>query len=263
MSYLTVSPSGGGGGLTEVTSDDSLSGDGTSGSPLSVVNNYASTAQGALADSATQPGDGVSTLANDAGYITDAGVTSIVAGTNITISPVGGTGDVTINATGGGASLTDNVSAYYTTDSAPISTPFTQVLSTDTVYTADPAFTGTSVTFVGAGVGGLSFNVAGTYKVTTQISWETLPAGSKTDLDMELQIADAPAFGNVVARGLSCQHLETGDTAHGSIMVTKTFVIPAPGIYYLSAIGSSSVSVDVILKGDSTNYSFVEVIRLA
>jgi hypothetical protein len=29
-------------------------------------------------------------------------VTSIIAGTNVTISPTGGTGDVTINASGGG-----------------------------------------------------------------------------------------------------------------------------------------------------------------
>jgi len=53
-----------------------------------------------------QPGDNVSELVNDAGYITDAGVTSIIAGDNIAISPVGGTGAVTINATmpvGGGA----------------------------------------------------------------------------------------------------------------------------------------------------------------
>ena len=34
------------------------------------------------------------------------GVTSIIAGTNVTISPVGGTGAVTINATGGGGSGT-------------------------------------------------------------------------------------------------------------------------------------------------------------
>ena len=32
----------------------------------------------------------------------DYGVTKIIAGTNVTISPVGGTGDVTINSTGGG-----------------------------------------------------------------------------------------------------------------------------------------------------------------
>ena len=40
----------------------------------------------------------VSLLNNDAGYITDAGVTKIVAGTNITIDPAAGTGEVTINA---------------------------------------------------------------------------------------------------------------------------------------------------------------------
>ena len=59
----------------------------------------ATAAQGALADSATQPGDNVSTLTNDAGYITDPGVAQIVAGNNITISPAGGTGTVTIEAT--------------------------------------------------------------------------------------------------------------------------------------------------------------------
>ena len=62
----------------------------------------ATTAQGALADSATQPGDDVSTLNNDAGYITNAGVTSIIAGDNVTIDPVDGLGAVTINSTGGG-----------------------------------------------------------------------------------------------------------------------------------------------------------------
>jgi hypothetical protein len=66
---------------------------------------YATAAQGVKADTAVQPGDNVSTLVNDAGYITDAGVTQIVAGTNVTIDPVGGTGAVTVNATlpvGGG-----------------------------------------------------------------------------------------------------------------------------------------------------------------
>lgn len=38
-------------------------------------------------------------------YATNGGVTQIVAGTNITISPVTGTGAVTINSTGGGASF--------------------------------------------------------------------------------------------------------------------------------------------------------------
>jgi hypothetical protein len=45
------------------------------------------------------------TLVFSAGTGGGGGVTQIVAGTNITISPTGGTGSVTINSTGGGSSL--------------------------------------------------------------------------------------------------------------------------------------------------------------
>lgn len=47
-------------------------------------------------------GDDISELNNDVGYITDAGVTKLVAGTNITLDPATGVGDVTIHAAGGG-----------------------------------------------------------------------------------------------------------------------------------------------------------------
>ena len=42
------------------------------------------------------------------GISSSGGVTSIVAGTNITISPIGGTGAVTINSSGGGGGPTDD-----------------------------------------------------------------------------------------------------------------------------------------------------------
>ena len=53
--------------------------------------------------SALQSGDNISELINDVGYITAAqvppsGVTQIVAGDNVSITPTGGTGVVTINA---------------------------------------------------------------------------------------------------------------------------------------------------------------------
>lgn len=54
---------------------------------------------------ALAPGDNVSDLVNDAGYITDAGVVKIVAGTNVTLNPVGGTGTVTINSTAVGGAV--------------------------------------------------------------------------------------------------------------------------------------------------------------
>jgi hypothetical protein len=46
--------------------------------------------------------DGITTISN-------SGVRKIIAGTNITISPVTGIGDVTINSPGGGGGTTSNV----------------------------------------------------------------------------------------------------------------------------------------------------------
>ena len=44
--------------------------------------------------------------------LSNVAVTRIVAGTNISLSPVGGTGNVTINATGGGSASIPFVSAF-------------------------------------------------------------------------------------------------------------------------------------------------------
>jgi len=58
---------------------------------------FATAAQGALADSATQPGDNVSTLTNDAGYTANAGtVTSIVAGTGLDGGTITSSGTVSL-----------------------------------------------------------------------------------------------------------------------------------------------------------------------
>jgi len=239
LSQIVV-PGGGGGGLTEVTSDATLTGLGTGASPLSVVNNYASTAQGALADTALQ------TVSTDA-TLTGTGV----SGDPLSVVPAP-------------ASLTDNVSAYVTVDIAGLTSPVTKAVNTVTEMTPDPAFTGTSVAFNGVGVGGLQFTAAGTYQVTFQVSWETLPAGSKTDFNVDLTILDAPGFGTVVARSLSHQHLETGDVSEASASLTKTFVFGAPNtFYYLQADFTSATPIDFSIKGDATNYSYVEVLRLA
>lgn len=88
---------------------------------------FATAAQGALADTALQETDSIDSLA-DVDTTTSApssgqvlqfdgtnwvpatpaagGVTQIIAGTNVTIDPVGGTGAVTINASGGGGTAT-------------------------------------------------------------------------------------------------------------------------------------------------------------
>ena len=66
------------------------------------VENRLATFDGGGSSNALKPGDNVSELVNDAGYITDAGVSKIVAGTNVVISPSDGTGTVTISSIGGG-----------------------------------------------------------------------------------------------------------------------------------------------------------------
>ena len=66
---------------------------------------FATAAQGALADTATQPGDNVSTLTNDAGYTTNAGTVTSVAlsggttGLTVTGSPITSSGTITLAGT--------------------------------------------------------------------------------------------------------------------------------------------------------------------
>ena len=101
--------------LTAVTADAPLSGSGTSGSHL-VIATANTTTTGALTSTDWNTFNGKQATLVSGTNIKTVGstsllgsgdvpvVTSIVAGTNVTISPVGGTGAVTINATGGGGS---------------------------------------------------------------------------------------------------------------------------------------------------------------
>ena len=58
---------------------------------------FATAAQGTLADSATQPGDNISTLTNDSGFTTNTGtVTSVATGTGLTGGPITSTGTISL-----------------------------------------------------------------------------------------------------------------------------------------------------------------------
>ena len=58
---------------------------------------FATAAQGTLADSATQPGDNISTLTNDSGFTTNTGtVTSVATGTGLTGGTITSTGTISL-----------------------------------------------------------------------------------------------------------------------------------------------------------------------
>lgn len=58
------------------------------------------------------------------------GVTQIIAGTNITVSPSGGTGNVTVNSTGGGSQ--EVFSGNYTGGTPPFTPSVAQAIAIDT-----------------------------------------------------------------------------------------------------------------------------------
>lgn len=112
---------------------------------------YATAAQGSLADSAVQPGDNVSDLTNDAGYTTNTGtVTSVngTAGTGISISggPITTSGSLTITNTAPDQTVVltqgSNVTITGTYPSFTIA-----ATDTNTTYTAGTGLDLTGTTF--------------------------------------------------------------------------------------------------------------------
>ena len=113
FSYLGVGP----GGTNEKALFVNRSGEITlelysnySGSPTVLINSAGNASfSGKLTSASTVAGDGGTTLTTK-DYIDSlpsGGVTQITAGTNVTISPTSGVGNVTINATGGGSGATN------------------------------------------------------------------------------------------------------------------------------------------------------------
>jgi hypothetical protein len=114
---VTISATGSGGTITSVVAGPGLSGGGSSGSvtlslstPITVANGGTGTATPSLiaGSNVTVTGSWPNQTITASGA-----VSQIIAGTNVTISPSGGTGAVTINASGGGGGFSLGENWFY------------------------------------------------------------------------------------------------------------------------------------------------------
>ena len=196
---------------------------GLSAPPAFIVSNSPVTTSGTLtftgAGTTAQFIDGTGSL-QAISSIPSGGVTQIVAGQNVTISPVGGTGVVTINASGGGGS------GSVTSVSASTEGDALDVFVSDSTTTPDLAFTwaGTNGQYVN-GEGDLADLPA----TATTYNLDADQAGLNVDLRLtpSAGIADVVKF----TAGTGIALTETGN---------NNITIAASGSGGLTSVGASS-----------------------
>ena len=204
----------------------------------------------------TKNSDGTKTISSTA----TGGVSQIIAGTNITISPVGGTGAVTINATGGGSQTpwtsSINGGGYNLTNVVTVGSAGQTVL-----YGDGSNLTGVLHSFTETDP--LSFHL-------NQTSPQTLSGGAfagsgllkltsgllGVDTNTYYKSGDSPTFGNITDSGLTITRIPFAGTA-GLLTDSANLtwdntnnILTAPTVVATTAItapivGSASGGIDI------------------
>jgi hypothetical protein len=220
MSYI-LKP---GEGLESVATDATLTGDGTAGDPLSVV---------------------------DQGYL------STVAVDGTTITGDGTVGNPLVAAGGGGGTYSVAKTVFNNGALPPYTTPATAFPSTDPPWFADEIIS-PDVDFI---TGDIRFINAGTYRITMQMSFDKLPAPGQEDLDIQLGLTDAPP-NPPLYETYECNHYEPNDT--GIMTPTFFTVIEATAGQTLQPTfilgGTAGVQVNLVIGAQA---GFIIVERVA
>lgn len=188
----------------------------------------ATEAQGVLADSATQPGDPVSSLDNDAGYLITA-VRSIVAGANVTVDDTDPENPI-INSTGGGGGSVTSVGLSaptgFTVSGSPVTSSGTLALAYSAGY---QGFTTTESGLIATAVqpGDLA-TVATSGDYNDLDNLPSIPSGTVTSVAMSVPIGFQVTGSPITGAGLLAVTYQSGFVGYTTTEQSKLSGI-APG----------------------------------
>jgi len=214
------------------------------------------------AASVTASGGFTGSLAGSASYALNGGVTSIVAGTNVTISPTNGLGAVTINATGGGPGSSD----FPYTGSAIISG---SLLVTGSVQAGLGGFTGSSLgtasfstnTFTNLKKTRLEMGISSEQTITTGAKGRKTVSFDGTIVGWRL-VADQATFTNLdIWKANSAIPTSTNSITAGNYPFLNTNQLQSSTTLtgWTTSVSAGDVFILEVVSNDAAKYLFLEL----
>jgi hypothetical protein len=261
-------------GSGTVTSVDVIGGVGldASGGPVTTSGaitldlDAATQASLALADTSTQPGDNVSTLTNDAGYVTSSGVTS-VSGTAPIVSSGGATPAISITAATSGAAGSmsaadktklDAISGTNTGDQTLAGlggVPTTRTISTTAPLTGGGDLSANRTLAISAASGSSagSMSSADFTKLAGIASGATANTGTVTSVALSVPTGLSVAGTPITTSGTFTVTYAAGYQGYTSAEATKLSGIATGATAYTDSLARSAVVIDSIADSDTTH----------